>query len=156
MRGCLQSFCFLTVGSLTGWTMAMILGGLLTQGPAGAPAGVIIEKTGLLRVSNGPSRRGMFGWNVFTLYYPTHCEKSNRAQLLKTLRATCKGGWRILVLEYPCSAGRQTCFCRHFSEVNSSPSLTLEGNRAALLHCSLYKVQALWYWKQGRKNLHQR
>lgn len=30
--------------------MVMILGGLLTQGPAGAPAGVIIEKT---RASEG-------------------------------------------------------------------------------------------------------
>ncbi len=44
------------------------------QGPAGAPAGVIIEKTGILRVSTGPSRLGMFWWNVFTLYYPTHSE----------------------------------------------------------------------------------
>lgn len=52
----------------------MILGGLLTQGPAGAPAGVIIVKTELLRVSTGPSRLGTFGWNVVTLDYPTHSE----------------------------------------------------------------------------------
>ena len=57
-----------------GRAVAVILGGLLTQGPAWAPAGVIIEKTGLLRVSAEASRLGTFGWNVFTLYYPTHSE----------------------------------------------------------------------------------
>lgn len=62
------------VGELSGRTVGTILGGLLMQGPAGAPAGVIIEKLGLLRLSNRPSRRGTFGWNVYTLYYPTHCE----------------------------------------------------------------------------------
>lgn len=61
-------------GATTGRAVAVILGGLLMQGPAGAPAGVIIEKTGLLRVSTGPSRLGTFGWNVFMLYYPTHSE----------------------------------------------------------------------------------
>lgn len=62
------------VKELSGRTLGTILGGLLAQGPAGAPAGVIIEKLGLLRVSNRLPHRGTFGWNVFTLYYPTHCE----------------------------------------------------------------------------------
>lgn len=47
---------------------AVILGGLLTQGPAGARARVIIKKTGPLKVSAGSSRLESFVWNVFTLY----------------------------------------------------------------------------------------
>lgn len=47
----------------------MILGGLSTQGAKGGPIGVIIEMTGLLRVSTRVSHRMMFGWS-----YPTQTE----------------------------------------------------------------------------------
>lgn len=55
--------------------MATVPGGLLTQGPARAPAGAIIEKMGFLKVSTGPSRPETFGWNVVTLYFATHSGK---------------------------------------------------------------------------------
>lgn len=60
------------------------VGGPGRRGPAGGPAGVIIEKTELVRVSDGPSRSGTAVWNVFTLYYPTPLENECGRSLKNT------------------------------------------------------------------------
>lgn len=82
-----------TDGSDLEWTnCCTFLGGLLVQGPAGAPAGVIIEKTWLQMVSDGLSCPEMFGWNVFMLSYPTHGENVMQLQLLKHIEQPGKNG----------------------------------------------------------------
>lgn len=45
---------------------------------------MIIEKTALLRVSDGPSRSGTAAWNVFALCYPTPAGKKPQNAETKT------------------------------------------------------------------------
>lgn len=49
------------------------------------PAGVIIEKTGYQKVSNRPSRRVTFGWNVLSVCYPTCSEMQDSVAFNKSL-----------------------------------------------------------------------
>lgn len=80
------------VASLSGQSASTVPGGLLTQGPAGAPAGVIIEKMGLLRVSEWAfTPRDVWVECVHALLsHPLW--QCNTAELKKkrTLKVTCK------------------------------------------------------------------
>lgn len=80
----------MTASASAGRSVAAVQGGLLTEGLPRTPAGVIIEKMGLLGVSNGPSRQRMFGRNVFTLHYPTHCDNVTSTAWRKLLKSPVK------------------------------------------------------------------
>lgn len=125
-------------GSSRGRAVTVILGGLLMQGPAGAPAGVIIEKTELLRVSTVASRLQTFGWNVFTLYYPTHSENVIQYRFYKHFLIPVKAAWGVSVWEYPRSAGRKAT-SESFFLSNENTWNILVGAHALLLFTCIFK-----------------
>lgn len=113
----------------------MILGGLSTQGVKGGPIGVIIEMTGLLRVSTRVSHRMMFGWS-----YPTQTENVLQTHFTNS-NSYC----------YPV----KTALIIFFVFTNTPPLMNTHVKELLLIHV-LYGLVTLLslIWKKPTRGLH--